>query len=100
MLPCWSVPKSLDERGLAKIDILHCDTQGAELGVLEGSLPLFRDGRINWVFVSTHAFQISGDPLTHQRCLNLLQQTGAGWANYDKFCMQDGQSLAMRWRQA
>ena len=77
MLPCWSVPKLLDEHGLAKIDILHCDTQGAELGVLEGSLPLFREGRINWVFVSTHAFQISGDPLTHQRCLSLLQQAGA-----------------------
>ena len=77
MLPCWSVQQLLDEHELASIDVLHCDTQGAEVGVLESCLPLFRDNRINWVFMSTHAFQISGDPLTHQRCLDLLQRAGA-----------------------
>ncbi len=77
VIPCWSVQQLLDAHHLSRIDILHCDTQGAELGILESCLPLFRDGRINWAFISTHAFQISGDPLTHQRCLGLLEQAGA-----------------------
>ena len=77
ILQCRSVEQLLDEYDISNLDILHCDTQGAELAVLESCLPLFRDGRINWVFISTHAFQISGDPLTHQRCLSLLRGAGA-----------------------
>lgn len=75
-LPCWSVPQLLEEHALATLDILHLDIQGAELAVLEGCLELFRQRRIAWVFVSTHAYQISADHLTHQRCLALLRECG------------------------
>ena len=57
--------------------ILHCDAQGAELSVLEQATPLFRAGRVEWLFPSTHHHAISGDPLTHQRCLALLRSLGA-----------------------
>jgi FkbM family methyltransferase len=77
MLSCWSVPQLLRDHHIDALDILHLDIQGAELGVIESCAELFRQNRIGWVFVSTHAYQITGDPLTHQRCLSLLRQSGA-----------------------
>ena len=76
-LPRFSVPKLMDMAGFAHLNLLHCDTQGAELDVLEGCRILFSAGHIDWVFISTHAWQISNDPLTHQRCLAFLQGCGA-----------------------
>jgi hypothetical protein len=65
------------DHGIEHLDMLHCDTQGAELAVLEGCRDLFRDCRISFVFVSTHVPAISGDPITHYRCLDLLRSCGA-----------------------
>lgn len=76
LLPGYSVQQLMDEHGVEHLDMLHCDTQGAETAVLEGCRPLFRAGRVTFVFVSTHVHQISGDPLTHYRCLDLLQACG------------------------
>lgn len=76
-LPRFSVHSLMDLHGVTILDVLHCDIQGAEHSVLRGCVPLFEEGRIRWVIVSTHHHSISGDPLTHQRCLALLQQTGA-----------------------
>jgi FkbM family methyltransferase len=76
-LPHISVPELIEKRGIHSLDLLHCDTQGTELAVLESCAGLFRQARIRWVFVSTHAWQISRDPLTHQRCLALLRDAGA-----------------------
>ena len=67
----------MERLGIDHLTILHCDTQGAELEVLRQAEPLLRGGRIDWVFVSTHHHCISGDPLTHQRCLALLRASGA-----------------------
>jgi len=77
LLPGFSVPQLMAMHGMARLDVLHCDTQGAELSVLTGCVELFRAGRIGFVFVSTHAPFISNDPLTHQKCLELLQNAGA-----------------------
>lgn len=77
LLPCFSVPRLMGMHGMQRLDVLHCDTQGAELGVLQGCRALFQAGRIGWVLVSTHVPQISGDVLTHHRCLELLRQDGA-----------------------
>jgi FkbM family methyltransferase len=76
-LPCLSVPELMEQFNIDVLDILHCDTQGAELSVLESCEDLFRERRIKWVFVSTHSYQITKDPLTHQRCLALLRRAGA-----------------------
>ena len=73
----YSVPELADSYGLATVDLLHCDVQGAETDALTGCLPLFRAGRIRWVVVSTHVHQISGDCLTHPKCLNILRRAGA-----------------------
>ncbi len=77
VLPRYSVGHLMEEEGWPKLHLLHCDIQGAETEVLESCRELFRNKQIDWVFVSTHAHQISGDPLTHQRCLAILRESGA-----------------------
>lgn len=76
-IPCYTVSQLMEDKGVERLDLLHCDAQGAETGVLESCRQLFLDKRIDWVFVSTHTHRISGDPLTHQRCLSLLREAGA-----------------------
>lgn len=73
----YTVSSLMAASGLDHLSILHCDIQGAETDVLESLRDLFRQGRIDWVFVSTHAHHISGDPLTHERCLQILREEGA-----------------------
>ena len=76
-LPCYSVQHLMAEQGWDHLTLLHADVQGAETEVLESCRDLFLQRRVDWVFVSTHAHQISGDPLTHQRCLAILRECGA-----------------------
>lgn len=61
------------ELGLERIDMLHADIQGAELAMLAGMEESIKQGRVKWLFLSTHHHSISGDPLTHQRCLAWLR---------------------------
>ena len=73
----YSVESLMAKQRWRRLDLLHCDIQGAELEVLESCRDMFLQRRIDWVFVSTHTHLISGDPLTHQRCLDLLRGCGA-----------------------
>ena len=72
---CYDVPTLMTMSGMDRLTILHCDTQGAEFVVFNRPRPL-QERRIDWVVVSTHHHSISGDPLTHQRCLHLLRALG------------------------
>lgn len=76
-VPRLSVPTLVRDHSIDVLDILHCDAQGVEVEVLESCRPLAAAGRLLWLVVSTHAEMISGDPLTHQRCLALLGDMGA-----------------------
>jgi FkbM family methyltransferase len=76
-LPCVTVESVMESQDLVHLDILHCDAQGAELEVLKSCVGLAAAARMSWVFVSTHSHHISNDPLTHQRCLAVLRQSGA-----------------------
>lgn len=73
----YSVESLMAKQRWRKLDVLHCDIQGAEFDVLESCREMFLARRIDWVFVSTHAHNISSDVLTHQRCLDLLRACGA-----------------------
>jgi FkbM family methyltransferase len=75
-VPQFSVADILRVNKLAGLDLLHCDIQGAETSVIESCEALFREHRIIFAMFSTHAYQISGDPLTHQRCHQLLRDFG------------------------
>ena len=67
----------LDRFRLDHLDLLFADVQGAEWPLLDGARGLLADGRVRFLVVSTHHHVISGDPLTHQRCLDLLRELGA-----------------------
>ncbi len=75
-IPRRSVPAIMQAHCLKTLDLLHCDAQGAETDVLASCIPLLREGRIRTVVVSTHHHTISGDPLTHQRCLAMVEAAG------------------------
>jgi FkbM family methyltransferase len=76
LLPCFTVPFLMASHGIEQLDVLHCDTQGAEFDVLNSCKELFERQLIQFIFVSTHDLRISGDPLTHQRCLAVIRNCG------------------------
>jgi FkbM family methyltransferase len=76
-LPCFSVADLMALRGIDHLDLLHCDAQGIEFDVLESCQELAEAGGLEWIVVSTHSHYITGDPLTHQRCVAWLRRSGA-----------------------
>ena len=74
-VPVVSLEELLARFELDHIDVLLLDVQGAEVGFLRGALDLLAE-RVRFVIVSTHHHVISGDPLTHQRCLELVEKAG------------------------
>lgn len=72
-----SVDGLMAREGLDHVDVLLCDTQGAELAMLDGARDALRAGRIRFLVVSTHHHSICGDPLIHRRCLEVLVAAGA-----------------------
>jgi FkbM family methyltransferase len=76
-VPLVTLDGLMRDEGLERIDLLLCDTQGAELGLLTGAHDTLRSGRVRFLVVSTHHHSITGDPLTHQRCLQALRDCGA-----------------------
>lgn len=75
-IPRHSVASLAESAGVERIELLLADVQGAELEALEGSAALVAAGRLRFCVVSTHHHSISGDPLTHQRCLAWIREHG------------------------
>lgn len=75
-IPKISLPDFFQQQNLETLDILHCDAQGCEVEVIRSCKELLTTGRIQFCFFSTHSHLISSDPLTHQRCVALLQDYG------------------------
>lgn len=76
-LDCYCVDQLLLSHQIDHLDILHIDTQGAELSVLKGAAQAIQDKRIRFLVVSTHSYELCGDPLMHQRCLAWLEDHDA-----------------------
>jgi FkbM family methyltransferase len=76
-VPVVTVPGLLRDYDLSGIDLLLVDVQGAETDVLSRAADVLRDRTIRFIVVSTHHHSISGDPMTHQRCLETLMDVGA-----------------------
>lgn len=75
-MPIRSVDSLVQERSIKKLDILHLDIQGYELSALEGALETIKAGKVRFVFISTHHYAISGDPLLHLKCLEFITKNG------------------------
>ena len=59
------------------VEIAHCDAQGAESHVVDQVITLGKHHRLRFCIISTHAYEITGDPLTHHTCLDKLRAAGA-----------------------
>ena len=76
-VPVEGLGSLLDRFGIDRADLVLVDVQGAETPLIDGARELLRGGRVRFMVISTHHHVISGDPLTHQRCLMLLRELGA-----------------------
>jgi FkbM family methyltransferase len=76
-VPNEGLASLLDRFHLNDVDLLFSDVQGFEWPLLDGGRDVLAAGRVRFLVVSTHHHVISGDPLTHQRCLRLLEELGA-----------------------
>jgi FkbM family methyltransferase len=76
-VPIEGLTSLLDRFGLGHVDLLFSDVQGYEWPLLDGGRDDLAAGRVRFLVMSTHHHVISGDPLTHQRCLQLLGELGA-----------------------
>jgi FkbM family methyltransferase len=76
-VPTVTLDGLIADHGLERIDLVLCDTQGAELHVLAAARDALRERRIRFLVLSTHHQVFSGDALTHQRCLAFLRDEGA-----------------------
>jgi len=76
-VPIEGLASLLDRFRLDRLDLLFSDVQGAEWPLLDGARDVLAAGRVRFLVVSTHHHVISGDPLTHYRCLELLRELGA-----------------------
>ncbi len=76
MLPIKTVDELVNEHKFKELSILHMDVQGAELMALEGALQTIRENKLRFIFVSTHHYAFSNDPLTHQKCEELIIREG------------------------
>jgi FkbM family methyltransferase len=69
-----TVDSLMKEHDWPNLDILHIDVQGQELGALEGAIKTIQSGKLRFLFVSTHHYHYSGDPLTHKKCLDFINK--------------------------
>ncbi len=54
------IDEFLQQRSIDRLDVLHADVQGAEHRMLKGAARSIRDGKIGWIFVSTHSMHKHG----------------------------------------
>ena len=76
LIPQVTIASLMASRNIPCLDILHCDTQGAEMAVIKSCATLFQENRIRFGIFSTHDKQFTDDPLTHQRCLAMIKAHG------------------------
>lgn len=72
-----SVDGLMESEGIDRVALLLCDAQGAELEALRGAERALSERRVRFIVLSTHHHAISGDPLMHERCLELLRHHDA-----------------------
>ena len=91
--PILTVDWILSEKNILFLDLLHSDIQGFELQMLEGASDSFLQGKVGYVFISTHSNQV------HDACENKLRDYGhviLHSINLDDSYSEDGVIVAAR----
>lgn len=77
-VPTITVTEFCKQQKIIQLHILHSDIQGFELKMLHGAKDLLLDGKISYLFISTHSNEL------HQHCKDFLREH-----NYDILCEAD-----------
>lgn len=72
----YDLDSLMAENEIDHVDLVLADVQGAESVLVRRADPSLRAGRVRFLVVSTHHHSISGDPLTHQRMVDLIVNAG------------------------
>ncbi|MDB5184900.1 MAG: hypothetical protein JWN38_708 [Candidatus Saccharibacteria bacterium] len=75
-VPIRTIDSIVEQEAIDKLDILHMDIQGVELDALRGAVKSIDAGKVRFLFVSTHHYSISGDPITHDKCVDFIKAHG------------------------
>jgi len=89
-VPRIALDDLLVEEGIAFLDILHADVQGAEFEMLEGCKRTLSEHRIGYLFISTHNDK-------HAACLATIKQLGyqlVAEHSIEESCSGDGLIVA------
>lgn len=70
----YSLAKLIQVNG--RIEILHCDAQGAESSLVDLIIKEGLKGNIRFIFISTHSYEITKDPMLHYKVLDALVKAG------------------------
>ena len=62
-----NVMNFMKQKNIENVDILHSDIQGFELEMLNDIVPLLKEKKIKYLFISTHSDDI------HYKCIDLLK---------------------------
>lgn len=72
----YDLASFLAQKGVQRVDLAMVDIQGFESVLLPRAREMLRAGAVRFLLVSTHHQTISGDALTHQQALQLLDECG------------------------
>lgn len=75
-VPVLTVDGIVQDQKLKKLDILHMDVQGYELEALKSAQETIKSGKLRFVFVSTHHYLFSKNPMIHADCLKFIKEMG------------------------
>jgi hypothetical protein len=65
-----TIESFLQEKGLARVNLLHADVQGHELEMLQGARSLLESRDVDYLFLSTHTMEL------HVECAEFLDKKG------------------------
>jgi|GEM_PF-1396315 len=71
-----SVDSLVRQHDIDKLEILHMDVQGVELDALKGAESTIKQGKLRFIFISTHHYLISRNPNIHQECIDYIESLG------------------------
>lgn len=77
-IPTITIDKFLEKHEITRLQILHSDIQGYELKMLAGADESLKQGKIDYLFISTHSNEL------HYDCIDLLNKH-----EYEILCSAD-----------
>lgn len=69
-IPTITVDQFLEDNRITHLDVLHSDIQGFEMKMLVGAQSSMKQGKIDYLFISTHSNDL------HHACIKFLDQFG------------------------